>query len=120
MMKGLKGCIWERRKGVTSWARLRLLSLFQLLVGLEACARKAWLGGGGGGGGRKGRSLIPEVEPVRRWAIAQGNVKEPFALSKIGRVHCLFELENRDEVDRVLNFGRRRCRASLLHLRKWL
>ena len=114
MMKGLKGCIWERRKGVTSWARLRVLSLFQLLVGLETCARKAWLGG------RKGRSLIPEVEPVRRWAIAQGNVKEPFALLKIGRVHCLFGFENRDEVDRVLNFGRRRCRASLLHLRKCL
>ena len=53
MMKGLKGCIWERRKGVTSLARLGVLSLFQLLVGLEACARKAWLGGGGGGGGEE-------------------------------------------------------------------
>ena len=31
--KGLKGCIWERRKGVTSWIRFRRRSLSRLLVG---------------------------------------------------------------------------------------
>ena len=46
-----KGCIWERRKGVISWLKFRVLSLFWLLVGLEACDRKAWLGGGGRGKG---------------------------------------------------------------------
>ena len=42
--KCLKGCIRVRRKVVTSWIRFEVLSLFRLLVGLEACAIKAWLG----------------------------------------------------------------------------
>ena len=71
-LKGLRGCIWERRKGVTSWIKFGVLSLLLLLSGLEACARasrmSAWvsfweeegrryrmerdsnIGGGGGGG----------------------------------------------------------------------
>ena len=75
-----KGCIWERRKGVISWLKFRVSSLFWLLVGLEACDRKAWLGWWG-----KGPCLISEVELVRRWPITQGNVKEPFATVKMRR-----------------------------------
>ena len=37
--KGLKGCIWERRKGITSWIRFGGRSLVRLLTGLEDCAR---------------------------------------------------------------------------------
>ena len=37
--KGLRGCIWERRKGVTSWIRFGGRSLSRLLMGLEACVR---------------------------------------------------------------------------------
>ena len=39
MTKDLKGCIWERRKGITSWIRFGGLSLSCMLVGLEACDR---------------------------------------------------------------------------------
>ena len=39
MVRGLKGCIWERRKGFTSWIGFGLLSLSCLLLGLEDCAR---------------------------------------------------------------------------------
>ena len=41
--KGLKGCIWERRKDVISWIRFEGRSLSRLLVGLEACARASRL-----------------------------------------------------------------------------
>ena len=71
-------------------------------MGLEACDIKAWLGWWG-----KGPCLIPEVELARRWPIAQGNVKEPFATVKMRRGLWLFGFENRDEVDCVLKFGRR-------------
>ena len=37
--KGLRGCIWERRKGVTSWIRFGGRSLSRLLMGLEAYAK---------------------------------------------------------------------------------
>ena len=37
--KDLRGCIWERRKGVTSWIRFGGHSLSRLLMGLEACVR---------------------------------------------------------------------------------
>ena len=36
---GLKGCIWERRKGITSWIRFGRRSLSRLLTGLEDCGR---------------------------------------------------------------------------------
>ena len=36
MSKGLRGCIWERRKSVTSWIRFGGRSLSHLLMGLEA------------------------------------------------------------------------------------
>ena len=39
MSKGLRGCIWERRKGVTSGIRFGGCSLSYLLMGLEACVR---------------------------------------------------------------------------------
>ena len=37
--KGLRGCIWERRKGITSWIRFGGRSLTRLLMGLENCVR---------------------------------------------------------------------------------
>ena len=37
--KGLRGCIWERIKGVTSGIRLGGRSFSCLLMGLEACVR---------------------------------------------------------------------------------
>ena len=67
----------------------------------------------------KGSSLIPEVGSVRRWAVSQWNSNEPFVVVKMGRGLWLFEFENREEVDCVLMFGRRRCGGNLLHLRKW-
>ena len=36
----LKGCIWERSKGVSSWIRFREASLRCLLDGVEACCRE--------------------------------------------------------------------------------
>ena len=35
----LKGCIWERCKGVTSWIRFGDLSLQSLLLGVEYCIK---------------------------------------------------------------------------------
>ena len=37
--KGLRGCIWERRKGVTSWIKFGGRSLTRLLMSLETCVR---------------------------------------------------------------------------------
>ena len=37
--KGLRGCIWERRKGITSWIIFGGRSLTRLLMGLEACVK---------------------------------------------------------------------------------
>ena len=35
----LRGCIWERCKGITSWIRFWDVSLSRLLVGIETCCR---------------------------------------------------------------------------------
>ena len=35
----LRGCIWERCKGITSWIRFGDASLSSLLVGVESCCR---------------------------------------------------------------------------------
>ena len=35
--KKLRGCIWERCKGATSWVRFGDLSLQHLLLGIEDC-----------------------------------------------------------------------------------
>ena len=37
--KGLRGCIWERKKGITLWIRFGGCSLTRLLMGLENCVR---------------------------------------------------------------------------------
>ena len=37
--KGLRGCIWERRKGINSWIIFGGRSLTPLLMGLEDCVR---------------------------------------------------------------------------------
>ena len=42
-LKGLKGYIWERRKGVSLWIRFGVKSLPRLLLGLEAFARASSL-----------------------------------------------------------------------------
>ena len=42
----LRGCIWERSKGITSWIRFGDVSLCRLLAGIETCCRgrdeKGW------------------------------------------------------------------------------
>ena len=42
----LRGCIWERSKGITSWIRFGDVSLCRLLAGVEFCCRgrdeKGW------------------------------------------------------------------------------
>ena len=35
----LKGCIWERCRGTTSWIRYGEVNLSRLLDGVEACCR---------------------------------------------------------------------------------
>ena len=37
----LKGCIWERSRGVSSWIRFGEASLRYLLDGVEACCKEA-------------------------------------------------------------------------------
>ena len=54
---------------------------------------------------------------MRRWAIAQWNIKNPFAVVNLGRGLWLFEFESKEEVDRVLMFGKRRFGTNLIHLR---
>ena len=49
----LRGCIWERSKGITSWIRFGDVSLCRLLAGVEFCCR---------GGDDKGRSHAWEEE----------------------------------------------------------
>ena len=40
-MRGkLKGCIWERSRGISSWIRFGEVSLRCLLEGVEACCRE--------------------------------------------------------------------------------
>ena len=66
-----------------------------------------------------GPSQIPMVDSVRSWAIAQWNIKNPFAVVNLGRGLWLFEFESKEEVDRVLMFGKRRFGTNLVHLRTW-
>ena len=66
-----------------------------------------------------GHAPIPGVESVRRWARLQWNIKSPFAVVNLGRGLWLFEFENKEEVDRVLMFGKRRFGNNLFHLRTW-
>ncbi|RVW40768.1 hypothetical protein CK203_080691 [Vitis vinifera] len=49
----LRGCIWERCKGITSWIRFGDVSLSRLLAGIETCCR---------GRDDKGWSLVWEEE----------------------------------------------------------
>ena len=62
---------------------------------------------------------IPGVDSVRRWAIAQWNIENTFAVVNLGRGLWLFEFESKEEVDRVLMFGKRRFGTNLVHLRTW-
>ena len=66
-----------------------------------------------------GSAPIPGVESVRRWARLQWNIKNYFAVVSLGRGLWLFEFENKEEVDRVLMFGKRRFGTNLVHLRTW-
>ena len=43
--KRLKGCIWERSKGFTSWVRLGDFSLQYLLSRVEVCVKEHRNGG---------------------------------------------------------------------------
>ena len=66
-----------------------------------------------------GPAQIPGVETVRNWARMQWNVKNSLAVVNLGRGLWLFEFESKDEVDRVLKFGKRRFGTNLIHLRTW-
>ena len=66
-----------------------------------------------------GPSQILMVDYVTSWAIAQWNIKNPFAVVNLGRGLRLFEFESKEEVDRVLMFGKRRFGTNLVHLRTW-
>ena len=66
----------------------------------------------------KGLTPIPVVDSVRDWAISQWDVKESFAVVRLGTL-WLFEFKNTKKVDCVLRFGKRRCSGNLSHLRKW-
>ena len=80
--------------------------------GWTSCAN-AWLGGG------VQDPLIPGVEAVRRWARMQWNIKNSLAVVNLGRGLWLFEFESKEEVDRVLMFGKRLFGINLVHLRTW-
>ena len=66
-----------------------------------------------------GPSQIPGVDSVRRWAITQWKIKNSFAVVNLGRGLWLFEFESKEEVDRVLRYGKRRFGTNLVHLRIW-
>ena len=66
-----------------------------------------------------GPAQIPGVEAVRRWARMQWNIKNSLAVVNLGRGLRLFEFESKEEVDRVLMFGKRRFGTNLVHLRTW-
>ena len=66
-----------------------------------------------------GPAQIPGVEAVRRWARMQWNIKNSLAVVNLGRGLWLFEFESKEEVDRVLKFGKRRFGTNLVHLRTW-
>ena len=66
-----------------------------------------------------GPAQIPGVESVRRWARTQWNIKNPLVVVNLGRGLWLFEFKSKEEVDRVLRFGKRRFGTNLVHLRTW-
>ena len=66
-----------------------------------------------------GPDQISGVEAVRRWARIQWNIKNSLAVVSLGRGLWLFEFESKEEVDRVLKFGKRRFGTNLIHLRTW-
>ena len=66
-----------------------------------------------------GPAQIPGVESVRSWARMQWNIKNSLAVVSLGRGLWLFEFESKEEVDRVLMFGKRRFGTNLVHLRTW-
>ena len=66
-----------------------------------------------------GPDQIPGVEAVRRWARMQWNINNSIAVVSLGRGLWLFEFESKEEVDRVLKFGKRRFGTNLIHLRTW-
>ena len=66
-----------------------------------------------------GPSQIPGVDSVRRWAITKWNIKNSFAVVNLGRGLWLFEFESKEEVDRVLMYGKRRFGTNLVHLSTW-
>ena len=66
-----------------------------------------------------GPAQIPGVEAVRRWARMQWNIKNSLAVVNLGRGLWLFEFESKEQVDRVLKFGKRRFGTNLVHLRTW-
>ena len=66
-----------------------------------------------------GPEQIPGVEAVRRWARIQWNIKSSLAVVNLGRGLWLFEFESKEEVDRVLMFGKRRFGTNLVHLGSW-
>ena len=99
-ISGGKGvCVKVREEAV----RERLDQLSRCLVG--------WWG--------IGPTQILGVDSVRRWAIAQWNIKNTFVVVNLGRGLWLFEFESKEEVDRVLMFGKRRFGTNLVHLRTW-
>ena len=206
--KGLRGCIWERRKGITSWIRFGGHSLTRLLMGLEACVwtssvpvwgnvweeegrrYKMEKGSNQAGsfircsvrdsGGKSYNLMFPKgkgvvggwrilAEKLRQLGVRSSeetqreeksekmqreekqrrsstkllprllkstsnplaeirkpekisggwNIKNPFAVVNLGRGLWLFEFESKEEVDRVLMFGKRRFGTNLVHLRTW-
>ena len=66
-----------------------------------------------------GPSQILGVNSMRSWAITQWNIKNSFVVVNLGRGLWLFEFESKEEVDRVLMFGKRRFGTNLVHLRTW-
>ena len=66
-----------------------------------------------------GPEQIPGVEAVRSWARIQWNIRSSLAVVNLGRGLWLFEFESKEEVDRVLMFGKRRFGTNLVHLRSW-
>ena len=58
--KGLRGCIWERRKGVTSWIKFKGHNLTRSLMGLEACVRASSVPVWGNAWEEEGRRYIME------------------------------------------------------------
>ena len=63
----------------------------------------------------KGLAPIPRVDSVRDWAILQWEVKESFAMVRLGRELWLFEFEKTKEADCVLKLVRMRRNLLIIH-----